>query len=272
MKIIYNYAVVGSLIASACVAAWVTENHQSRDKADVPFHSVTTNASGVDSSGTAITGEVHNLISNQTKLNSELSVLPPAVDNKVPGESQTNGEIEFLIGRFKDLMYIDSPGFSMEERIAAEENILTFFSENPDSISQIFDLYADAHDPEYKQTIIDMLSMTENPQVEQFALNQISNELDDHTVSWLQILRSTGISAADDRADLLSRLYQYSDPKTLSNAISTLKFRPVPAPQSERQEIVTRLQVYLTHEDPAVQQAASAVIANWSLESRQDPS
>jgi hypothetical protein len=189
--------------------------------------------------------------------------LPPEESDTVAGASDS--VVEPMITRFSELLYVDSPGFSMEEKIAVEEDILRHISLEPDSVLEFFDLYEHSDDYDYKLALIDVLSMIENPQVEQFALEQVSKEINDHTLSWLQVLRSTGISAQEDRVYLLSNIHQFSDPIMLSNALSALKFRPFPVIESERYEIVSQLEVFLTHENPAVSQAAMAVIDNWNI-------
>lgn len=184
----------------------------------------------------------------------------------VQQEGSNNEDLDIMVRDFSDLLYVDSPNFSLENKITIEEDILQFVDQNPESVTHLFDLYEQSYDHDYMTAVIDVISMIENPHIEQFALKQVDNEFNDHTLNWLQILRSTGISSPEDRARVLAMLNQFSDPVMLSNALSTLKYRPYPVDESERETIVSQLQIYLSHENTLVSQAAVDVIENWNFD------
>jgi hypothetical protein len=266
MKKISTYAIAGSLITCAVVAAWVLTSDQNEsttmDGVANSTHkdaseAVTSNSINQENNKQSVFGQKSTQIQSRSGISDSTIV-----------ESDEATAIELMVSRFNDLLYVDSPNFSMEKRIAVEEQILQLIRHDPEAVFQLFDMYEKSEDHDYKLAVVDVLSMTENPHIENFALDQVNEQINDHTLSWLQILRSTGISSQHDRAQLLSNLYQFSEPVMLSNAISTLKYRPIPADESERQAIVSNLQMYLTHEHPLVRKAANDVTANWNLESR----
>lgn len=150
---------------------------------------------------------------------------------------------------------------SPESVVKLEAAFTETLRQDPDLLNDFASAYLQLPESSSKEVLRSLLAGTQNPALEQLAVQQIISGMDTGSGDWMRLISDMGVGTAVVRKQLLDYLPSLTNTDSLALAIHAINADVVS--ESERQYVLGALESSTYHESASVRGAAIEKIAAW---------